>query len=286
MHMRKNLKERLAATAAVMMLGLGLSAARADLMKNLPAVQDATLLGGSDSTTNNSLADPGMFVGTDGQGNAKRGLIEFNIAGAIPANATITGVTLTLTEGQSAGSGGANSGPQGPQTITLFDETQSWGQPTNVAGATSFGGNGHGKAPANGDATWNYAFYNSTPANATAWTVAGGNWTTSSTAIATNTGVTTTLQAYTWSSTAMITDVQNWLDTPADNFGWLIKNSDEVDSTDFRAFWGAEGAAANNDPGIAPNLLVSYIVVPEPVGLSVLAAGALLLCRRRRAGSC
>jgi hypothetical protein len=276
------------AIAVATSTGLGISAARADLLVNLPAVQDATLLGGTDASANNSLADPGLFVGTDGQGNPKRGLIEFNIAGAIPAGATITGVTLTLTEGQAAGNGGGTtSGPNSPQTISLFDETQAWGQPSNIAMATSFSGHGHGAAAANGDATWNDAFYNTISSMATPWSVAGGNWTSSSTASATNTNVAVTLTSYTWSSTMMIADVQSWLNDPSGNFGWLLKNADETDSTDFRAFWSAQGAAANDNSYLAPNLAVTYTVVPEPLGMSLIAACAsVLLCRRRRAGRC
>jgi hypothetical protein len=246
-----------------------------------PAFQDATLLGGTDATTNQSLADPGLFVGTDGQKNPKRGLIEFNIGQvvsgqSIPAGATITGVTLQMTVGQVAGSGGGGgSGSGSAETISLYDESAAWGQPTNVAGATSFSGTGHGGSPATGDATWNYAFY-----NATAWTVAGGNWTSSLTDLA-DASVTGTLTSFTWSSAAMIADVQKWLADPTTNFGWIIKNADETDATDFRAFWSAQGAAANNNPAIAPSLTVTF-VVPEPLSTSMLVIGAPYVLRRRR----
>src|SRR5580693_1861011 len=107
--------------------------------------QDATLLGGTDAVTNNSLADPGIYAGTDGDGNPKRGLIEFDIAGEVPAGATITGVQLQMTVGQVAGSGGGGpGGTNGPETISLYDESQAWGQPSNFAGASSFDGTGHG----------------------------------------------------------------------------------------------------------------------------------------------
>lgn len=230
--------------------------ARGDQIE-LGAAQDATLLGGSDATTNNSLADPGIFVGTDGEGNPKRGLIEFNIAGSIPSGATITGVTLQMTVGQVAGSGGGGSGgTSGPETISLFDESQAWGQPTNFPGATTFGGTGHGTAPDPGDATWNYAFYSTTP-----WTIAGGDWSSSLTDIA-DASVTGTLASFTWSSAAMVTDVQNWLNDPSNNFGWVIKNADETDIRTFRAFWSAQGAAANDDPALAPELTVTYTAAP------------------------
>ena len=190
------------AAAAFGLLAVGGSSVRADQLQ-LGAAQDATLLGGTDATTNQSLADPGMFVGTDGQGNPKRGLIEFNIAQALPAGATITGVQLQLTVGQVAGSGGGTTGGgNGPETISIFDESQAWGQPTNFPGATSFGGHGCSRGPSAGDATWNYAFYTSTP-----WTVAGGDWTSSLPDLA-DASVTGTLTSYLVIPAAAVADVQ------------------------------------------------------------------------------
>jgi hypothetical protein len=254
---------------------------------NIPAVADATLLGGTDATTNQSLANPGIFVGTDGTGNPKRGLIEFNIAGSVPAGATITGVQLQLTVGQSAGSGGGTGGGTGTgQMIGLFDETQTWGQPTNIAGSIGFAAKAHGAAPQNGDATWNNAFYNSNPALATPWAVAGGNCTASSTDIA-DTSVAGTLTTFIWSSPAMLIDVQKWLNNPASNFGWLLKSADESVPTNFRAFWSAQGTNAGNPTAVAPNLVVTF--VPEPLGMGLIAFAAPILRRRRqrqRAGCC
>ena len=261
MPMRVNARKAAVIAAALGLVEIGafsraVSSARASQVE-IGAEQDATLLGGTDAPTNNSLADPGIFVGTDGDDNPKRGLIEFNIAGAIPAGATITAVQLQLTVGQVAGSGGGGTGgTNGPETISLYDESQAWGQPTNFVGATTFGGTGHGAAPDPDDATWNYAFYNSTP-----WTIAGGDWSSSLTDIA-DASVTGTLASFTWSSAAMLANVQNWLDDPTANFGWIIKNADETDPRDYRAFWSAQGAAADNDPALAPELSVTYVAGP------------------------
>jgi autotransporter-associated beta strand protein len=267
-----NSRNAAVAAAAFSLLEIGVfsrcvSRARASEV-DIGAEQDATLLGGTDATTNNSLADPGIYAGTDGDGNPKRGLIEFNIAAVVPAGATITGVQLQLTEGQYAGmGGGGGGGTTGPETISLYDETQAWGQPTNFAGATSFDGTGHGAAPDPGDAAWNYSFYGTTT-----WTIPGGDWSSSLTDIA-DASVTGTLTSFTWSSAAMVSNVQNWLDNPTANFGWILKNADETDIRTFRAFWSAQGAAANDDPALAPELLVSYVAASTPANLTWNNAG-------------
>src|SRR3984893_12620474 len=128
----------------------------ADVIVNIPALQDATLFGGS--VADNSSSGPGMFVGSDGQGRPKRGLIEFDIPAYVPSNSTITSAVLTLYLGQVAGSGGGSSGDPTPRTIRLFDVTTAWAGSTN--GTTGFPGpgfRGTGQGfPANiGDATWN-----------------------------------------------------------------------------------------------------------------------------------
>jgi hypothetical protein len=257
-------------------LTLGAATTRGGLIANVPASADATLLGGSD--IGNSLAVPGIFVGKD-PGNVKRGLIEFDVAAAVPAGATIASVTLTLTVGQVAGSSGGtvvNSGPV--QTMSLYDEAQAWGEPTNTVGATSFGGHGHGAAAATGDATWNTAFW-----SATAWNVApGGNWTASSVDLADALVPGTTGYVASWSSPALIAEVQNWLDTPASNNGLLVKDQDELTATTFRAFWGAQGAINAGTPSWVPNLAIIY-VVPEPGSCALLILGISVLARRRRA---
>jgi hypothetical protein len=281
--MRYALRGKCAVVSAVLLAAGGL--VKGDLVAYLPAAQDATLLGGTDAAANRSLADPGLFAGVDGAGNPRRGLIEFNIGAKIPAGSTITGVTLQMDLGQAAGSGGGvGGGTGGSQTISLFDESQAWGQPTNVAGASSFSAIGHGGSAATGDATWNDAFFNTTP-----WTTAGGDY-SSSLSDRGDATVGATLTTYPWSAAGMTADVQNWLNNPATNFGWLIRNSDETSLADFRAFWSAQGAAAylaanpTNPANIsAPELIVTYQPVPEPFSLLTFSSAALLpLMRRRR----
>ena len=270
----------------VVFTGLGLPLAfpvwaRASVILDIAPSADATLLGGTD--VGNSLAVPGMFVGKD-PSNVKRGLIEFNVAAAIPAGATVTGVSLQMTIGQVAGSSGGSVTNFGPvQTMGLYDESQAWGQPTNTVGASSFGGHGHGAAAQTGDATWTTAAWSTTP-----WNVAaGGNWTAGSLDLADAQVPGTTGYVATWSSAALAAEVQGWLDNPASNNGLLIKDQDEVTGTTFRAFWGEQGAINAGNPSWAPDLSVTYTnsvsPVPEPATLALFAFGmpALLLRRRR-----
>ena len=91
--------------------------ARADTVVGIPALQDATLFGAS-AANNNSSSGPGMFVGSDGAGNPKRGLIEFDVPAFVPPNATITGAFLSPVLGQVAG-GGGGGGDTTPRTIRV-----------------------------------------------------------------------------------------------------------------------------------------------------------------------
>src|SRR6185503_13090222 len=91
------------------------------------------------------------------QGRARRALLHFDVASAVPASAVLEAVTLRL----------HLSSASDPETrvMTLHRVTGGWGE----AGSTSSGGAG---APAEiGDATWLHRFYAATP-----WNTAGGDW--------------------------------------------------------------------------------------------------------------
>src|SRR5262245_15786468 len=58
------------------------------------ASRDATIY--ENNASNSNGAGPAMFAGTNGANSPRRGLIDFDIAGSVPAAATITDVQLTL----------------------------------------------------------------------------------------------------------------------------------------------------------------------------------------------
>src|SRR5262245_20500127 len=105
------------------------------LLLTLRARADIVTIGSANDTTifsrfvdNSDGGGPGMFAGTDGVPSILRGLIRFNIAGAVPAGSTITDVQLTLNLGLVAGSGGMPDTT--PRTISLYHATSDWGEGT------------------------------------------------------------------------------------------------------------------------------------------------------------
>jgi PEP-CTERM motif len=267
------------------------------------ALQDAMIFGtsaGAD-TGNASGEGPALFAGADGGGGIKRSELEFNIASAnIPAGATITGVTMTLFLAQVAGSGGGGGSGSGlnSRVLSLYDMNQPWGEGTSGSPTSpSVGGTGQGFPRVNGDSTWDYAFYNSNPALAIKWNsndmglpgdtspttdLHGGNFSSTASGTSIFTSFSTLNAPFTWSSAGMAADVQAWVDGTEPNNGWLLKSDNlEGTPTSFLGFWSTEGAAANNNSAIAPELTITFSV-PEPASLMLITLGLPILTGRRR----
>jgi hypothetical protein len=228
-----------------------------------------------ENNVNNSLgAGQAIFSGTNGQGAVRRGLIQFEVASSIPAGSTIESVQLKLYLNQVSGAAGSSP------TIRLFRIAGDWGEGT--AGSTSNGtsGVGQGFAAGEGDATWNARHYSAT--SPTLWNSQGGDFASTDSAALAIVG--STLNApYFWGSTpAMVGDVQNWLDNPAGNFGWLLKNDNETNLSTLRGFWTRE-AARTGQGAFAPQLLVTFTPIPEPAATALLVGSVLLSILRRRA---
>jgi hypothetical protein len=236
------------ALAVAVGVALSLPALATDI--TIGARRDATIY--QNPPNNSNGAGLALFAGTNGQNSPRRGLLDFDIAGSVPASATINSVQLTLHLGQVGGSGG---GDATPRTIELHKLTNNWGEGITGQGA-AIGGSGQGFAANAGDATWNARLFPST-----LWATPGGDFSASASSSTLVNNVVN--NPFTWLSTpTLVSDVQGWLDSPANNFGWTVINAAETTPSDFRAFYTRDFS----DAALRPALQISYTaaVVPEP----------------------
>jgi hypothetical protein len=170
-----------------------------------------------------------VFAGLTNQPQARRAALHFDVAGSqIPAGSTIDSVTLTLHMSRTAG---------GAATVSLHRFTTAWGE----AGSNSPGAEGTGTVPESGDATWIHTFFDTGQ-----WSNAGGDFVTAATAstVVQGTGF------YTWASSAdMVSDIQDWLDNPASNFGWIVIG-DETTPVTAKRFDSRENDVVENRPSL------------------------------------
>ncbi|HXS10877.1 MAG TPA: DNRLRE domain-containing protein [Candidatus Krumholzibacteria bacterium] len=170
---------------------------------DIPPFKDNSMYEESDTLSNGAL--PYVFTGrTEGlSGTAllRRALVAFAISDSIPAGAVIDSVQLTMRVSKVRTSAS--------RATAIHRATALWGE-----GNSDSGGAGGGGAPAaTNDATWGYRFFKTV-----SWTTPGGDFS----AIASATTNLAGLGFYTWKSAQMKADVQSWLDTPANNFGWVV----------------------------------------------------------------
>ncbi len=216
---------------------LALATAAPAATVTLTAAKDAAIY--SDIYTGNANgAGIYVHVGTNSEGNYRRGLMQFDLS-SIPAGSTITAVTLTLWVDTMG-----NSGPS--EAIELHKLTQSWNEgSTNPTG----GGGGHGAPATTGDVTWIYRNFTSQ-----AWTNQGGTF---SGTVSASTVVTSASGTKTWSTAGMVTDVQAWLTTPSTNFGWLLKGNEGTDQT-------ARRISSRQNPTVSERPTLSVTYTPPP----------------------
>jgi len=188
---------------------------------------------------NNSNALGSLYSGNTAQSHPRRALLMFDVASNVPAGATITSASLVLHLNNSSSANVAN--------VSLYTLGQSWGEGTSQ-------GSGQGGAATTGDTTWNARFFDLV--SPTLWSTAGGIFNASASA---TTSVGDTIGNYMWTSAQMATDVQGWLNTPANNFGWILLG-DEVATNTVKVFDSHEAGGS-----LQPQLQVNYNPVAPPL---------------------
>jgi len=256
-------------------------AVRADFTAVIGASKDNTMF---ENVPNNSGGGAaGIFSGTNNMPSKRRGLIAFNIAGSVPAGATITGVELSMYL--------ANAPNTNNQTIELHRMMFNWGENTADTSSPAINGVGNGVAALSGDVTWNENFFGTSAWTSLGTTTAPGATNAFSAIISGSAIVGGSIDnQQKWLSTAaLISDVQGWLANPASNFGWSIVNANETSTATMKAFYSRQATLSNGgvsgspaiDPTWLPRLTVTY--VPEPAAaILLLLAGPLAFSRCRR----
>ena len=211
-------------------------AARADTV-TVTSSRDTTLFA-EDGTRSNG-AGSYVFTGTSDSGAARRALVYFDLTRAIPPGSTVTAVSLRMHQSRTRA---------GDRDARVHRVLAGWGE----AGSNAPGEEGNGAVALPGDATWTHRI-----SPATAWASEGGDFVSpaSAVAVAGADGTDTT-----WESATLIADVQRWLDTPADNFGWIVIG-DETEARTAKRFDAHELA----DAARRPALTVTF-TAPGPTG--------------------
>ena len=196
----------------------------------LTPAKDNTLFETADGSLSNG-AGVHIFAGMTAQPMRRRALIAFDLASRIPPGSQVTRVSLKLTVSQTV---------TGAQPVALHALTKDWGEAASNAGEFQ---DGDGAQSRTGDATWLHTFFPSQR-----WTTRGGDFTAASDATAQP-----SFGEATWESTAMLARVQQWVDTPSSNFGWIVIGNESTPRTAKR-FDSREVTGATK-----PSLTVEFI---------------------------
>lgn len=187
---------------------------------------------------NNAGAHPWFDAGTDGVGGTRRGLLRFSV-GTIPAGSTITSAVVRLKITRVPITAPLDS------TFDLYRLNAAWGEGDKV-------GN-NGLAATAGEANWNDRLLGTA-----AWTAPGAASDAAASASGSAAGSSVANTIISFTGGGLVSDVQTWLDTPAQNFGWLLTSQGEGSSRTARGFGSREGGA---DAGV---LEVGFTPPPPP----------------------
>lgn len=189
-------------------------------------------------------AGPSLYAGlTDRPSNPlRRALLAFDLT-SIPVGSTVTAASLSLL---------VTRNPMESLDMHEFAVhrvTSDWGEGTSVP----FGAGGLGAAATAGDATWIHTTFDTAT-----WTTPGGDFvpTASATTSVGNDGAFAV-----WSSEGLINDVQAWVNSPTDNFGWIIRGQ-ETTPKQARRFASREGV-------LQPMLDITFTPPAEPATVTL-----------------
>lgn len=192
--------------------------------------RDNTLYQSATGAFSNALGES-VFIGVTAQGQLRRALLWFDVAAALPAGARVITAELRMEI--------VFSPALSPTPLFVHRPLLPWGEGTSYAIA---GGGGQGAPSTPGDATWTHAIDPVLP-----WSSPGGDFAVQPSAIL-ELPVAGTVRGFVDAG-----EVQQWLDQPSTNLGWLLKTA-EASSVD-----RARRLESRESPGSPPQLRVSWL---------------------------
>ena len=163
---------------------------------SLQPTKDNTMYSEGDSSNGKGLY---LFSGVTNISNERRALLHFDLSGFVSPDSVLSAqLQLYMSKTNN-----------GTQTVNLYRLIRDWGEGKSDAIFEE----GGGATALAGDATWNYAFYDTS-----AWTAPGGDFDTASTA----TFQVTNIGSYNCTDAQVLADVKYWIENPNLNFGWIV----------------------------------------------------------------
>ena len=203
---------------------------------------------------NNLGSSQSLAVGNTVTPDPTRGLVRFDLQGAVPAGSRIQSATLDLKVVRA-------SGLVEPATFELHRLLVDWGEGDKGSGSVT----GTGVEAGSGETTWNSRFHGQT-----VWSTPGG---AAGTDFASELSASDNVPAgedLSFSGSNLTADVQRWLDDPGANFGWLLKDQFESSATTARRLGTRE------HPTSPPSLQIQF-EAPLRIHRSVIKDGKFCL---------
>ncbi|HVT43351.1 MAG TPA: DNRLRE domain-containing protein [Thermoanaerobaculia bacterium] len=188
--------------------------------------KDNTLYESSNGAFSNG-AGVHLFSGANNRQELRRALVAFDVASQIPPGSRITGASLTMHVTRSISLS---------EPMRLHRVAREWGEGASNAGSLQDGG---GAPSAGGDATWIHTFFPDQ-----FWSTPGGDFDAVPDATAT-----ASLGPVTWTTAEIVARVQQWVDQPTENFGWIIAGNEARFGTT-KQFGSREASGATTRPAL------------------------------------
>jgi hypothetical protein len=254
------------AVMAMMLFTFAHADLRADVAELTPSL-DTTLYEDGNGGLGNGSGQY-LFIGRTGGDNGvdkllRRSLVKFDLAG-VPAGSTISSVSFSVT---------IDKVPPGASSaiVSLHPVTADWGEGASNAP----GDEGRGTAAQVNDATWLHRFFDTRQ-----WSTPGGDFDAQPLASQSISGSPQTVTFA--SSPQLVAAVQDWLDDPASNHGWMLIG-DEASVKNARRILSRENSGPGN-----PLLSVEFTYplpaannIPAVNGVGLIALGLMLLLTGR-----